>query len=322
LRTLYLRIKDHKDIILLVLKWITIPLVFFVIYYQLFVLEDFSEALILFKDGLSYKSWLVLILVFLLMPINLGTEAMKWKLLLKKSHQMKFVQCMQSVFAGISFSIFTPKRVGDYAGRLLLIDKKRTSAAGSLFVGNFSQMVANLILGFLATIFFLRKFTIEMNELKWLVPLSLFSTMGLIFCYFNLTNILQFFKQKPFIAKHWGKIQVITCYKKQTLLLLLSLSSLKYFVFVIQFVLLLYVFGIEINLLWAIITSACVFFIKTILPLPSSLELLARGGIAIYFFGFITDNHIGILVASIVLWVINLALPAIIGSYFISKTRL
>lgn len=276
----------------------------------------------MFKDGLTTKSWFFLFLVILLMPINLSTEALKWKLLLKVSHQASFTQCLKSVFAGISLSIFTPKRIGDYAGRLLVIDKNRTSAAGSLFVGNFAQMISNLMIGFLSTILFLNEFSVNINHINWLLPASFILTLFLIFCYFNLAKVLTFFRRIPYIDRHWDKVQIISSYRNQTLFYFLSLSILKYFVFVIQFVLLLYVFGIEIDLFWGILTAGCVFFVKTILPLPSSVELVTRGGIAIYFFSFIVDNHIGILVASIVLWVINLALPAVIGSYYISKSRL
>jgi len=296
--------------------------VFAALGYQVFVQQSFSESLLLFKNNLTWATLPFFILVILLMPINLGTEAYKWKVLLLKTHNLSFFESLRGVFAGISFSIFTPKRIGEYAGRLLLVGKKKMSAAGSLFVGNFAQTIANLMIGLIATLLFFKKFTVQLDEATWLIPLSIFLIMLLFVAYFSIEKIHRFFSRVSRIEHIVSKVNVISTYPKQTLFSLFSLSILKYTVYIIQFVLLLFAFGIELRFFDALLAAACVFFVKTMLPLPASVELAARGSIAIFFFGYLTQNHIGILVASIVLWVVNLGLPAVLGSYFITKKRI
>jgi hypothetical protein len=61
--------------------------------------------------------------------------------------------------------------------------------------------------------------------------------------------------------------------------------------------------------------------------MPASLGLPARGSIAVFVFGWLTDieDHkllalqSGILMATFLLWIINVLIPAIIGMVFLSR---
>lgn len=304
----------------------TVPLVLFVLYYQLFVQSDYKQAWEVFQTSFHLEGMIYLLLCFLLMPINLGTEAFKWKKLVDFLYPISFKDSFKSVFAGLSLSIFTPKRVGDYAGRILMLKSHKKQAVTSLFVGNLSQGIANLILGLISLLFFATRFDFDLpysTQLQYgAIGLSVIITIALLILYYNLSWLEDKLKNVEFIRKHEDAFEVIAKYDNKSLTQVLLLSFVKYVIFIVQFVLIIKAFGIEINLWWGSICASGVFFVKTLLPIPASVELATRGAIAISFFGNFTDNNIGILVASILLWVINLAIPALIGSILISKTKI
>ena len=58
-------------------------------------------------------------------------------------------------------------------------------------------------------------------------------------------------------------------------------------------------------------------FVISIIPTIAITEIGVRGPVAIFLFGLLSANTIGILSATFVMWVINLLLPALIGTAFI-----
>lgn len=321
MQTIYAKLIANQKKIYNVLKWATIPIVIGVLYYQIFIKIDYLEAWSVFQKSLSNETFFYFALSFLLMPINLGIEALKWRLLIHKLHSISFKDALKSIFAGISLSIFTPKRIGEYAGRVLLLTQNRKHAVLSLFIGNLSQGLANLILGLLSFILYFQQNQTFIQNTNLLFAGSIVLIILFSIVYFNLKKFIPKFQHISFLRKYKESIEVVYRYNYSDLIQLLGLSLLKYIVFIAQFVFIILAFDIEIELFWGMISASCVFFVKTMLPIPASVELAARGSIAISFFEVYTNNHIGILVASILLWIINLAIPAIIGSIYVSKTK-
>lgn len=301
------------------LKWISIPLVALALYYQLFVQFDYKDAVQIFLENVSIKTVLFGLLAFLLMPINLGLETIKWKKVLQQNQKIDFKECWKSIFAGITLSIFTPKRLGEYAGRLIILKEKHAEAVAPLLVSNLSQSISNVSLGLISLLIYSLLFTLSVKQLAWGLVASLSFFVVLIYLYFNLHLVYKFFRSWS-LTRDYSKIIVsIRHYSNQILFELLGLSLLKYIVFISQFVLLIWAFGVQLPLFFGIIAASSVFFVKTLLPIPAGVELAARGSIALFFFNSITQNHVGILVASLLLWILNLGIPALIGLYYISK---
>jgi hypothetical protein len=59
------------------------------------------------------------------------------------------------------------------------------------------------------------------------------------------------------------------------------------------------------------------FFVLAAVPTVALTELGVRGSISIFFIGLVSTNILGILVSSFALWIINLVIPALIGSLFV-----
>ena len=60
-----------------------------------------------------------------------------------------------------------------------------------------------------------------------------------------------------------------------------------------------------------------IFLFMTLTPTIALTEIGIRGSIAVLVLGIFSNNIIGILSSTVVLWIINLIIPAIIGSLFI-----
>ncbi|HET9430922.1 MAG TPA: hypothetical protein VFO70_07085, partial [Chitinophagaceae bacterium] len=61
--------------------------------------------------------------VVLLMLANWSLEAIKWKISVRPIQEISFFRSFKAVLSGISFSVSTPNRVGEYLGRVLYMDE-------------------------------------------------------------------------------------------------------------------------------------------------------------------------------------------------------
>ena len=96
------------------------------------------------------------------------------------------------------------------------------------------------------------------------------------------------------------------------------LSIFRYSIFIVQFYLLIYFFGIELNFWSCAISSMLTFYIVTIIPTFSLSEIGIRGSIAVVFFGIFTNQYAEIISASTLLWITNVGIPALIGNVFVA----
>ena len=131
------------------------------------------------------------------------------------------------------------------------------------------------------------------------------------------------FFRRPEIQKRLrGYVEVFSLYSTRELSLTLGYSLLRYIVFSAQFYLLLIVFNVDIAMISAFALIALTFFTMAIIPTVALTELGVRGSVALYFLSQVSENTTGIITATFVLWVINLALPAIIGSIFVFSANI
>ena len=76
-------------------------------------------------------------------------------------------------------------------------------------------------------------------------------------------------------------------------------------------------FGVNIDYVDAILLTMIMLFVVSVIPTIAITEIGVRGSVALFLFGLVSANTVGILSATFVMWVINLLLPALIGTIFI-----
>src|SRR6218665_2481360 len=103
----------------------------------------------------SNRIWLLLA-VMLLMVVNWSIETVKWKLAVQWVQRIDFSTALKAVLSGVSFSVTTPNRVGEYLGRILYMEEgKRLKAISLTITGSISQLIITLGMG-LAGLFILQ----------------------------------------------------------------------------------------------------------------------------------------------------------------------
>jgi hypothetical protein len=133
----------------------------------------------------------------------------------------------------------------------------------------------------------------------------------------------------PFLARYFPariheKLEVLRSFPLHLLLNALLLSALRYAVYVFQFVLLLSVAIPSLSLAQAFAGVAVSYLLVTVIPTFSFTEILVRGSVAGAVFSGISGLHLEFedaFYVAILLWLINVALPSLAGTFFVFRLR-
>ncbi len=264
-----------------------------------------------FTDSTSLKLLLPLVLMFL----NWSLEALKWKMIMEQVEPITFTKALKAIITGVTMSIFTPNRVGEFSGRIFFLKQENRKIAIPLtFLGNASQLLVTLVAGTLALIVYLPVYT-SLNSQP-----SIYYLIFLLVILVNIALILAYFNVS-FLSRFWKYLEILNHYSFRQLSKIVSLSLFRYVIFSLQFYLLLQLFGININPSRAIIMIALTFFSITVIPTITLTEPGVRGSAALTFIGLLSANTIGIVAATFSLWLINIVFPAILGIVFLFQLK-
>ena len=246
--------------------------------------------------------------VFVLMFLNWFLESLKWKIIVSKLQKISIKEAIKGVLTGLSFGIVTPNRVGEVFGRILLIDDDKKLNAGILnFIGSAMQMSITLGFGLLSLLFYKENYFANVDSSKLLIPIILMGLAGIVVLFFCFSNI--FVRQKLVLILNSIKEVSIAQLAK-----IFSLSILRYLVFSFQFLLILSVFNVQLSMLNSLVCIALNFLLVTIIPSYALAEIGIRGTVAVAVFSVYGVAALPVLCASFILWLINLAIPALLGS--------
>lgn len=270
----------------------------------------------------SNETIILLLFCFILMFVNWSLEAVKWKLLIAPYEEITWLQSIQSIFAGVTISIFTPNRIGEFTGRIFFLKKAdRLMASIRSIVGSFLQLSVTMIAGIIGIWVYIEKgynsrtplFAIIDQQQKFMLLLILSST-----CVVTLIMI-----RLSFFAKLKYQMKEIFNIRKSELLRAFLLSILRYAIFTFQYYLLVLALGVEVEPIPACMLITIIFFINSVIPSFALTEIVVRSAVAVYVFSILEPAQpVLIASASLLLWIINLAVPALIGSSFIGKFQI
>ena len=298
-----------------------------VLYQQVFAKEDAGQIWRLFLKNLKAQPLEWLILVLLLMPVNWILENLKWRALILSFEKISFRKSLAAIFAGVTFSIFTPNRIGEYGGRILFVAPENNwKAVVATLVGSYSQLLAILSFGILGFgVFMSMYFDLDPIVLKSVLFLSVALVMIMLFCFYNIDMVIPLAKKIPYAYKFKKvvkDVKVLKSYDNKVLNKALGYAVLRYLVYTIQYYIILRYFGIDIGVLEGLAGIATIYLFQTSIPLPPLMGLVARGELAILIWMNFSSDEISILAATFVLWIINLIIPALIGTIFISNINI
>jgi hypothetical protein len=308
------------------IKFLITALLIWTIYAQVFAKENITDIWQTFVDHFTFPNLYWLVAVLFLVPFNWGFETLKWGELIKSFSNISFWRAYRAILAGVTVSLFTPNRIGEYGGRILMVKPENNwKAIVATLVGSMSQLMILLTFGLIGAVYFSAQFlNPEAYILKSVVVLGLIFIALLIMCFFNIDLLIPLIKRLPYaekLKKYVKHVQVLRNYSNEILASVLFYSLLRYATYTTQYFLILQFFGIEVPILAAFAGIATIFLLQTSVPLPPIMGLLARGEFALFIWGFFSTNEIDVLAATFSLFVINLMLPALLGLLFIIQTN-
>ncbi|HWR33721.1 MAG TPA: lysylphosphatidylglycerol synthase domain-containing protein [Chitinophagaceae bacterium] len=296
------------------------------IYHQIKKQSNLEEAWLNIRQ--SFHSPLVwnLVAVVFLMLVNWSIEAIKWKISVKPVQQVSFMKAFKAVLSGTSFSVSMPNRVGEYLGRVLYMNEgNRLKTISITIVGSISQLIITLFMGGIGLLVMKNKIeSAQLISSMWMqviiygvaavmVVLTLF--------YFRLSWIIKWVDRLPGNNRFAYLVRALEDFNATLLLKLLSLSALRFLVFVLQYYLLFRLFDVDVfwwQAFWAVSVS---FLVMAVIPSITITELVQRGAVITTIMMLYSSNKLGIGFTAAGIWVINLIIPAIAGSLLILSIK-
>jgi len=101
----------------------------------------------------------------------------------------------------------------------------------------------------------------------------------------------------------------------------LLLSGTRYLIYLSQYVIMFLLLGVDLSVCDLILHVALIFLVQTLVPLPPIASLVSRSSVAVIVLAPLGINEIVIVTASVVIWVINLMIPAFCGLGIIMKLK-
>lgn len=260
--------------------------------------------------------------VILLMVLNWSLEAVKWKMSVQPIQRISFLKAFRAVLSGVSFSVSTPNRIGEYLGRVLYMDEgNRLRTISMTMVGSLSQLIITILMGAAGLI--IMKPDIEAAHLVqgiWL-QVIIYGVLAVLIVltvfYFRLSWLVRLVNRLPGSKRFLYLVQTLEELDATLLFRLLSFSLLRFAVFIVQYYLLFQLFDAELNIWQTFWTVSVTFLVMAVIPTFAIAELAQRGYVAKMVVGIYSGNIAGIIFATTGIWFINLVLPAIVGSLLI-----
>jgi hypothetical protein len=261
--------------------------------------------------------------IIFLMVVNWVLESFKWKYLTRKLVKITTWEAIEAVFCGLTWAIFTLNRIGEYGGRVLFLpNRRRIHGVFAMAVGSFGQNVITNVLGLIALMWF--AFTYQPINLWLAGGLSVgaigFIVLILVF-YIHIRWLVTLLNKIRFLKKYHRFFDIIGRYRFQELLNIMWFCLSRFLVFSFQYYLVIHLLMPQIPVFPMMMMVFILFFIQSALPSLDLIDVGVRSMTASAFFVYITDQKIAVIAAVSSIWLINLIIPAILGSVFVLKLK-
>ncbi len=240
--------------------------------------------------------WIFLPLVLILMLVNWYLEALRWMISIQTFEAISISKAMKVVLSGLALNWIFPFSTGDLLARISQQhDKYKATSAAILNRG--IMMIITIIVGLYGASFVAQK----LESKSWLIFVALALILIAYLFKERLVNFTNYFKQL----------------KRSVVLQITSLSLLRYFIFSLQFFIMLKLF-----LDPSVSTQVLIGGIGWIFLARSSLPLFfggagVREASGIFFFEPYISNLELVLIPVFLIWIINSVVPSLSGLIFI-----
>jgi uncharacterized membrane protein YbhN (UPF0104 family) len=309
------------------IKGVLVVIFGLLLWFEIFNRDNIADMKTAFNAQLRGENRFWLLGVLILLPFNWAAETRKWLPLIRKTEYLSFWKAYKAVLAGVTFSMFTPNRVGEFGGRILFLKWDNVlKGIFSTIVASFAQQIILISFGFLGFAYFLVAiWGVDKLVVQGIVFLGACLIGLLVFIFLHLEVVVPVFKKIrvlyrfPRLIKN---INIIRQYNRRVLFWSLFWAFVRYLIYGTQYYMMLQFFGIHAPILRGASCIATIYLLQTSIPLPPVVGLLARGEVALQVWGLFSENKVSILAATFGIWIINLIFPAFLGLIFIINANL
>lgn len=268
-------------------------------------------------------TWVAGALLFL--PVNLALDAWVWRQLLRSvTERVPLHTLVGALLSGLALGFWTPARAGEYAGRsFYLPEGDRWSISLTVFAQRMVDMAVGVNAGLLAIAWAFWAGVLPLSA-PWLSASAIGLGTGLVLTGFVVApaRIHQF--TAWLVPSHSSITERTTLFQRLTKrqgLVIVSGSLARYVVFTGQFVLLGLALAPSANLIQLAGAAGLTFYVKYLIPSLTMLDLgIREGGAALFFQQLELGAATGVN-AALLLFAINVLLPALLGVPFVTRLR-
>lgn len=280
--------------------------------------EQWQEGKSLTQPDLTWMVFLSL----LLLPVNILLDARRWQILARTTQPLDLKTATGSVLAGLAGGFLTPNRLGEYPARIWYLRLSKSSRLLTVsLLGITAQLAATLSAGCIALVYFT---FLEAAYWAWaalLINLILLSVLLLI--YFRFDRWAPRLEKLRWLKKfHLHGAHNPLSIGEQWQILFLSL--LRFACYTLQYFLILSWLGVGQDVSSGVLLLRCIFFFwaMTVIPSIALAELGIRSGLGLYLFLPAGGNSIAIILATLLLWLYNMALPTLPAAWIVWRQKL
>ena len=282
---------------------------------------------------------LYLLAIIILTLFNWGSEVLKWKILIGKLVKIDTKIAIRSILGGVAASNITPFRVGGFFARVAHLPfRHRIRGIAILSIGDIAQLTTTILMGsaslFMLLYFREDDFTIldfKKSTMMACNVVAFFGTLVFCFIFMHLKSFALFLDKIPAlqkVKKIWSVVAKLD--HKKTVIQLLGISTFRLVVILLQYYLVFQLFGLSIDVTESMLITGALLMLYNFLPTLNILEMgLTRTGIFLVLLSMflspdlVTISLTLVLTCSLfVIWLVNLVLPAVFGSYYLLKIKL
>lgn len=304
-----------------VLRIFSLVLISYFIYAEVLINRDVQDLVdYLLHERPTNLFWLFAAVV--LMPINWLLETIKWRFLMLNLQPISILRAIKATLVGTTVSLFTPNRVGGFVGRILFLEPVNRYRASLLSVwNNIAQLLVSLSVGTIALIFYAQDvFSTQFFNIL-LFSAMLICLIAFAF-YLYPRWLIRIMKSHALLWSNTKRtLTAIKYLNSQRLIIVLATSIVRYGIFTFQFVAVLYYFEISTSFIQLFTGVAVVFLISTVVPSITLAEFGVREIVALQVFQVNEEAELGVLYASVLIWLINIILPALLGQVVILTSK-
>ncbi len=257
-----------------------------------------SGIFFLFFLGLAAANW-----VF---------EILKWQTLISTFEKISFKTAAKQSLASLTISMATPNRIGEYGAKALFFTPKMRKKILLLnLFSNGAQLFATVLFGAFGLVYILRNFSIN-----YTFSTIVFFGIGIAV----IITLAYYFKEKDLVLKGYSLGKIIRFFKRipfHNKFKAVLFSIIRYSIFSGMFYGLLLFFGAQIAMGEAFPIIFAMYLLSSILPSIFILDVVIRGGVAVWLFSFVEIAELPVLSTVLAMWILNFVIPSILGSFFV-----